>query len=49
MINNLGTMGDKDVLLRDNVTELPLLEDRTSSQHNCVIVAIVALSILCDV
>ncbi len=47
IMNDPDAMGDDDIPLRDNMTESPLLEDRTSSQRNRALVAVVALSMLC--
>lgn len=46
IINDPDVIDDKDVLLYDNITKPPLLEDRTSLQRNCALVAVVALSML---
>lgn len=45
-MNDPDVMGDEDVSLCNNMTEPPLLEDQTSSQHNHALVAVVALSML---
>ena len=47
IMNNPDVMGNKDVLLRNNIIKPPLLEDQTSSQHNHALVAGIVLSMLC--
>lgn len=47
IMNDPDAMSDKEVFLSNNITELLLLEDQTSSQYNRVLVAVVALLMLC--
>lgn len=44
---NLDAMGNDNISMRDHMTERPLLKDRTTFQHNCALVAVLALSMLC--
>ena len=40
-------MNNNDIPLHNNMTEPPLLEDQTISEHNCALYAVVALLMLC--
>lgn len=45
-MNDPDTMGNNDILLRDNMTESLLLKHQISSQHSCTLVVVIVLFIL---